>query len=295
MRTQSLRKRALPYLFISPFFVGYAIFGAFPLGWALYLSLFNRTGLLQPPQFIGIGNYKELLGDSRFLHSLLNTTIYGLGSILVILPVALLLALIIEARQVRFKQLFRLGLFFPAITSAVVISIVFRSILDPGTGILNDALQAVHLPPQGWFSDPNWIRPCFILVGVWSFTGINTLYFSAGLQNISPELFEAARIDGATTRDIVRYVTLPLLRPVLLFTVVLAIIGSYNLFAQPYILIGAGGGPNDAGLFMTVYLYLTSFQNVRFGYAAAMGFTMALIILVLSVVQLRLFGAFEEA
>jgi len=293
--TRSLRKKATPYLFISPFFIGYGIFGAFPLAYALYLSLFNETGLLQPPTFAGLGNYGALLGDSRFLHALLNTTVYALGSILVILPIALLLALIIESPLVRFKQLFRLGLFFPAITSAVVIAIVFRTILDPDTGILNSALRAVHLPAQGWFTDPNWVMPCLILVGLWSFAGINTLYFSAGLQNISHDLFEAARIDGATSGQVVRYITVPLLRPILLFTVILAIIGSYNLFGQPYILIGAGGGPNDAGLFMTVYLYLTSFQNVQFGYASAMGFAIALIILVLSLVQLRVFGAFEEA
>lgn len=288
-------KRATPYLFIAPFFIGFAVFGAFPLAWALYLSLFKQTGLLQPPTFTGLGNYTELLSDGRFLHALVNTTLYGLGSVFVILPIALLLALAIDAPMTRVKQLFRLGFFFPAITSTVVIAIMFGIIFEPTAGLLNGLLHVVHLPPQGWLIDPHWVIPSIILMGLWNFAGINTLYFSAGLQNIPRELFEAARMDGATTTRIVRHVTLPLLRPVLLFTVVLAIIGSYNLFGQPYLLVGQGGGPNDSGLFMTVYLYVTSFQDVRFGYASAMGFAIAIIIMGLSLVQMRVFGAFEES
>src|SRR5579875_2795452 len=120
-----LMKRATPYLFISPFFIGFAFFGAFPLLWALYLSLFHETGLLQAPTFIGLGNYAQLLTDSRFWHSLANTTLYAIGSIFVILPIGLLLALAIDAPRVRFKQLFRVGVFLPSLTSAVVIGIMF--------------------------------------------------------------------------------------------------------------------------------------------------------------------------
>jgi arabinosaccharide transport system permease protein len=295
MNAHVLRKKAIPYLFISPFFIGFAIFGAFPLGWALYLSLFNETGLLQQPTFVGLGNYAQLLSDDRFWHSLANTTLYALGSIFVILPIALVLALVIDAPQIRFKQFFRLGFFFPAITSAVVVAIMFGLIFEPSSGLLNAFLRVLRLPPQGWLTDPRWVIPSIILVGVWNYAGINTLYFTAGLQNIPRELYEAARIDGASVAQVVRYVTLPLLRPVLLFTVVLAIIGSYNLFGLPYVLLGNGAGPNDSGLFMTVYLYLTSFQDVRFGYASAIGFAIAIIIMALSLVQLRIFGAFEEA
>jgi arabinosaccharide transport system permease protein len=287
-------KRATPYLFISPFFIGFALFGAFPLLWALYLSLFHQTGLLQAPSFVGLGNYGQLLTDSRFWHSLENTTLYALGSIFVILPVALLLALAIDAPQVRFKQLFRMGVFLPSLTSSVVIGIMFGLVFEPSGGLLNALLQDLHLPTQGWLVDTSWVIPSLILVGVWNFAGTNTLYFTAGLQNIPRELYEAARIDGATPGQVIRYVTLPLLRPTLLFTVTLAIIGSYNLFGLPYILLGGGTGPNDSGLFMTVYLYLTSFQNFQLGYGAAIGFAIALIVMVLSLVQLRVFGAFEE-
>jgi ABC-type sugar transport system permease subunit len=172
---------------------------------------------------------------------------------------------------------------------------MFGFIFEPSAGLLNALLRDVHLPPQEWLVDPHWVIPSIILVGAWNYAGINTLYFTAGLQNIARELYEAARIDGATLAQVVRYVTLPLLRPTLLFTVVLAIIGSYNLFGLPCILLGGGTGPSDSGLFMTVYLYQTSFQNFQFGYAAAIGFAIAIIIMALSLMQLRLFGAFEEA
>jgi arabinooligosaccharide transport system permease protein len=290
-----LVKRATPYLFISPFFIGFAVFGAFPLGWALFLSLFHQTGLLQAPTWVGLGNYQQLLSDTRFWHSLWNTTLYAIGSIFIILPFALLLALIIDSPLLRFKQFFRLGLFLPSLTSSVVIGIMFGFIFEPSSGLLNALLRDVHLPAVGWLVDSAWVIPSIILVGLWNYAGINTLYFSAGLQNIPRELLDAALIDGASRRQALFYVTLPLLRPTLLLTVILAIIGSYNLFGLPYILLAGGTGPSDAGLFMTVYLYQTSFQNFEFGYAAAIGFAMAIIIMVLSLVQLRLFGAFEEA
>jgi ABC-type sugar transport system permease subunit len=290
-----LLKPATPYLFISPFFIGFAVFSAFPLGWALYLSLFHQTGLLQAPIWVGLGNYQRLLSDDRFWHSLTNTTFYALGSICIILPIALVLALIIDSPRIRFKQFFRLGLFLPSLTSSVVVAIMFGLIFDSDSGLLNAFLRSLHLPSQGWLVDENWVIPSIILVGLWGYTGINTLYFTAGLQNIPRELVEAALIDGSSRRQAMLYVTLPLLRPTVLLTVVLAIIGSYNLFGLPYILLSGGTGPNDSGLFMTVYLYQTSFQSFEFGYAAAMGFAMAIIIMVLSLVQLRMFGAFREA
>jgi ABC-type sugar transport system permease subunit len=202
--------------------------------------------------------------------------------------------LAIDAPQVRVKQLFRMGIFLPSLTSSVVIGIMFSFIFDPSAGLLNTLLHTIHLPAQGWLVDPAWVIPSLVLVGVWNFAGTNTLYFTAGLQNIARELYEAARIDGASLGQLIWHVTLPLLRPTLLFTVTLAIIGSYNLFGLPYILLGGGTGPNDSGLFMTVYLYLTSFQNFQFGYGAAIGFAIALIVMVLALLQLRVFGAFEE-
>ena len=130
--------------------------------------------------------------------------------------------------------------------------------------------------------------------GIWRYTGINALYFMSGLQNIPEEVREAASIDGANRWQVFRFVTLPLLRPILVFVLTFAIIGSYNLFAEPSILVGAQGGPNNAGLFMTMYLYLTGFRFMKFSYAAAIGVALAVIILTLTLIQLRLLGVFRE-
>ena len=137
--------------------------------------------------------------------------------------------------------------------------------------------------------------PAVILLGAWKWTGINAIYFMVGLQNIPPELKEAARVDGATRWQVFWHVTLPLLRPILAFVLTIAIIGSYNLFAEPAILVGLEGGPNNAGMTMTMYLYTRGFRELKMGYASAIGYSLAVIILVLSVIQLLLLiRAFRE-
>jgi ABC-type sugar transport system permease subunit len=143
-----------------------------------------------------------------------------------------------------------------------------------------------------WLRSKQWALPSVFLMGIWLFLGINALYFLAGLQNISHEIKEAAQIDGANNWQTFFHITTPLLRPVILFVVIQAIIGSYNLFAQPLLL--TGGGPQDATLMMTIYLYIKGFREFRLGYAAAIGYAMVFIVLILSVINLILFRTFRE-
>jgi ABC-type sugar transport system permease subunit len=291
----SWQRRIAPYLFISPFFIGYAFFFLYPVAWAFYLSFFKQTGIGSTPQWVGLGNYIKLLSDERFLKAVVNTTYYAAGSLFLILPAALLLGLAFNMRRLPFGSFFRLFYFTPNITSGVVVAIIFRLVFDLEYGLINNwLLKPLGLPPLRWMMEPWLIMPAIIIVGLWRYTGINALYFLAGLQNIPQEVTEAAQIDGASRWQVFRYVTLPLLRPVLLFTVVIAIIGSYNMFGEPFLLVGAEGGVRNAGLFMTMYLYLTGFRYMKFGYASAIGYALTLIILVLSLIQLRLLGAFRE-
>ena len=289
------QRRYAPYLFISPFFIGYAIFFLYPVIWALYLSFFQQVGIGSPPKWTGLGNYIKLLGDDLFLKAVFNTSYYALGSLFIILPTALLLGLVFNMRNLRGGTFFRLFYFTPNITSGVVVAIIFGLVFDFQYGLINNwLLKPIGLPAQRWMQDAVLIMPAIIIVGLWRYTGINALYFLAGLQNIPLELTEAAQIDGATRWQTFRHITLPLLRPVLLFVVIIAIIGSYNLFGEPFLLAGAEGGTRNAGLFMTMYLYLNGFRYMKFGYASAIGYALTLIILVLSVLQLRFFGAFRE-
>lgn len=289
------QRRMAPYLFIGPFFIGYAVFFLYPVLWALYLSFFQQVGIGDEPKFIGFENYINLFSDDTFLQALLNTTYYALGSIFIIVPLALLLAVVLFMRNLHGREFFRLFFFSPNITSGVVVGIIFGLVFSADYGLLNNfILKPLGLPAVRWLQDPQWIMPAIIILGIWKFTGINALYFMAGLQNISDEVREAAMIDGANRWQVFRHITLPLLRPVMVFVLTFAIIGSYNLFAEPSILVGAQGGPNNSGLFMTMYLYLTGFRFLKFGYASAIGYALAVIILVLTLIQLRVMGIFRE-
>jgi arabinosaccharide transport system permease protein len=289
------QRKLAPYLFISPFFIGYAIFFAYPVLWAFYLSFFKKAGVNTVPRFVGLNNYTNLFSDSQFTTALINTTYYALGSIFLIVPTALGLALILTMRRLPLREFFRFFFFAPYITAGVVVAIIFRLVFETDYGLINNfILLPLGLDRVRWLQDPAAIMPAVILLGLWRFAGINALYFMAGLQDIPQELQEAATIDGANRWQVFRYITLPLLRPVMIFVLSFAIIGSYNLFAEPSILVGLEGGPRSAGLFMTMYLYMTAFRFLDFGYASAIGYALAIIILVLTYIQLRLLGVFRD-
>lgn len=291
-----LRQRRLaPYVFISPFFIGFGVFFLYPVLSALYLSFFEQNGALSTPRFVGVQNYVDLLRDPLFLTALRNTSYYALASILLIVPTAIVLALVLNRPVLHGREFFRLLFFAPNLTAGVVIAIIFTLVFEEQYGLLNNYILApLGLPNVRWRRDPLFIMPAIILMGLWHYVGINALYFLAGLQNISSEVREAARIDGANGWQLFRYITLPLLRPVLIFVLTFAIIGSYNLFSEPALLVGVEGGPRNAGLFMTMYLYLTGFRLLKLGYAAAIGYALTLIIIVLSAIQLKLLGVFRE-
>ena len=292
----SWKRKLAPYLFVSPFFIGYAVFFVIPVLFSLRLSFFRQQGINDDPRYIGLDNYANLLQDDLFIKSLLNTTYYALGSIFVIVPLALLLAVLLSLPKLRMREFFRLLFFTPNVTSGVVVGIIFGLVFNEQYGLINNfILQPLGLERVRWLRDPAWVMPAIIILGVWKFTGLNALYFMVGLQNVPPEFHEAALVDGANRWQVFRYVTLPLLRPVLAFVLSYAIIGSYNLFAEPVTLLSdTTGGPNNAGMTMTMYLYNTGFRELKLGYAAASGYALALIIVVLTVIQLFLVRAFRE-
>ena len=292
----NLNKKIAPYLFISPFFIGYTVFFLVPVIQSLRLSFFRHVGVNAEAQFIGFGNYVRLFTrDSLFIKSIVNTSYYALGSILLIVPLALLLALALHRPGLKFREFFRLFFFTPNITSGVVVGIIFGLVFEEQYGLINNLLLApLGVEPVRWLRDPNWVMPSIILLGIWKYTGLNALYFLVGLQNVPPSLNEAARMDGANRWQVFRYVTLPMLRPIIAFVLTFAIIGSYNLFAEPVTLVGEAGGPRNAGLTMTMYLYNRGFRELKMGYASAIGYSLALIILLLTVIQLVITRAFRD-
>jgi ABC-type sugar transport system permease subunit len=213
------------------------------------------------------------------------------GSVFIILPIALLVALLINQPFIEKKKgLFATFFFTPNITSAVAVAIIFGLIFNKPFGILNNALAVVGIDPIGWLENPKWTIPALIILLTWRYLGINILYFLAGLQNIPQEITEAAKIDGANPVQRLWYVTLPLLRPIMTFIVFQAIIGSFTMFAEPFVLAGPGqSGPEQSLLFPTMYIYQQAFRLQNFGYSSAIGYVFTLILLIVGMIQIKMF------
>lgn len=270
----------------------FVIFKLYPVIMAVMMSFQNFQGI-QSQEWVGLTNFQNVFNLVRFNQALANTTVYTIGTLLILIPLPLILAVLLDSGRIVQPTVFRTLIFLPALTSLVVAGTVFRLILAEG-GFLNLFLSStLGMKAQRWLEVSNLALPSLILVATWRWTGINILYFNAGLVNIPRELYEAAVIDGANTFQLFWRITLPLLRPTTLFVVVLSIIGGYQVFVEPFILYTGGGGPGDGGLTMALLIYRTAFTSFNFGTAAAMGVILAAIILVFSLIQFRFFGVFS--
>ncbi len=283
-----------PYLFILPFFLIYGTFFLYPVISSFILSFYKSVGI-GSRTFVGASNYVQLANDPRYLKALVNTTVYTLASVFILSPLALALAMTVRSFLVpspNMQSFYRIAFFLPNLTSFVVIALMFALIFNKDFGLLNQALAGLGLPKIGWLRDTRFAMPSIVMVAIWTFLGINSLYFLSGLQAIPEEINEAAAIDGATRPQAFWHVTLPLLRPTILFVVVQAVIFSYQLFDLPYLL--TAGGPSDATLTLAMYLYQTGFSRFNMGYAAAIGYSLAMIAIIVSIFQFGLFRLWGE-
>ena len=283
-----------PYLFLLPFFVIYTVFLIYPVLAAFRLSFYESSGF-GGDTFTGLSNYVRLAQDPRYLEALRNTTLYALASVFILSPLALLVAITIRSFVVptaTFKSFYRVVFFLPYITSFVVIALMFNLVFNNDFGLLNNALSALGLPTLDWLRDERVALLAIIMVGIWTFLGINALYFLTGLQNVPEEIIEAAAVDGANRWQTFWRVTLPLLRPVILFVIVQATIFSYQLFEIPFLL--TNGGPSDSTLTLAIYLYEVGFREFDRGYASAIGYSIAIIAVVLAAGQLLLARRFDR-
>jgi len=266
------------------------VFLVIPVFFALYASFTNWAGL-EVPQFVGIRNYINLFRDKTFQLALVNNIWYSGASVFIVIPLALFLAVLLSANWLRGREVFRAVYFAPILTSAVVVGIIFILLYDYRYGLLNWALAQLGLPTPNWLGARELKKPAVIGLIVWRWTGHHMIYFLAGLQSIPQELYEAAMVDGANRLRSFIHITLPLLRPVLLFVVVTTTIGSFQIFEEPYVL---GAGPADSGLSLAMYLYRVGFQYMRQGFGSSVGFVLFAIIFSLSLIQTKYFGLFRE-
>jgi len=276
-----------PYLFISPFYILFLIFGVYPILFSLYLSFTEWKGL-GPIKFVGLRNFELLLKDKIFWQSMTNGVILFFMYVPIMTFLALVLAVILNSKRVRGFRFFRTLLFIPYIMNIVAAGFTFRLLLNQKYGLVNALLGIFNIAPVPWLESVWGGRVSLCLLVIWAWLGYNMVIMLAGLQTIPGELTEAALIDGASSTQAFFYVTIPLMRPVILFSVVLSTMGSFNLFSEIYNL--TGGGPINATLTPVIVIFDQAFGNFRLGYASAMSYLYFLILFVLTLLQFRYFG-----
>ena len=282
-----MNRAVTPYLFISPFYFLYAVFMIYPLLDSVWTSFhFQRT--LESSVFVGLFNYQVLLADPRFWQALFNTLYFTVGVLFVQVPLALGLALVVNARFLKGKGFFRLCFFSPTLVAGVFVAIIFRQVYHPESGLLNLLLgEQIH-----WLENGYLVIPSLILTSVWKSAGFNMIYFLAGLQSLRRELYEAAAVDGAGRWRTFAHVTLPGLRSVIIFVALISVIESLQLFDVPYVLLN-GEGPGGHGRTIVMYLY-QKFETSELGLACATGWTLGALIFTATLVQLRLLGGLRD-
>ncbi len=283
------------WIFILPWVVGFILFRGGPIIASLVLS-FTQYNVASPPEWVAMENFTRLFNDPIFVKSLQVSVYYTFLSVPLGIVVSLAMAILLNQKGVPFLGIFRTLYYIPALVAgSVAVALLFQWILNPSFGILNyligllmgpDGIIPLGIQGPRWFFDPDWVVPSFVLMSLWGFGGSMLLYL-AGLQGVPTTLYEAATIDGANAWQRFRNVTLPMISPVILFTFITGMIGSFQVFTPAYIVSGGQGGPAYASMFYVLYLYLNAFRRYRFGYASAQAWLLFLVILILTVLAFR--------
>lgn len=279
-------RRSIPYLFLIPYFGIFVLFLAWPLIHSLYLSFLNTR--VHPWSFQPTANWGRLLADPAFLNALQNTFLILIVQVPLMLTLAMVLALMLNVPTLRLRGLYRFAFFCPVVVGEVAYSVTFRLLFNTEFGAVNSALAGLGLGRVDWLFSAVGAFAVIVIAITWKWAGYNALILLAGLQSIPNELYEAAEIDGATGWQKFWRITLPLVQPVLLFCLVLSVIGTLQLFTEPFLI--TRGGPGNATTTLGVYLYRQGFESFNFGYASVIGYTVAIIGIIFSGIQLRLFG-----
>lgn len=284
----------IPYALLVPFCVLYTLFWAIPLLQGLTLSLHAGEGFAPGP-FIGTRHYEHMLRDDRFRHALAHTAAYAAGTLVIIIPLSLSLALLLQAGWRRLSGLFRFILLLPAITAPSALATLLLPVFDGESGLLNNFLLAPFGRPHlDWLEDPRWVMPALLLQGAWRWSGLMAFVLFVAIESIPRGYLEAAALAGASRWATFRSVTLPLIRPALLFVGLFVVFDAFVRFADAYVLLGNSGGSGNAGLFLITYVYLSAFRFLRFGYAAAMAYAVAPILAICLWLFIR-YRAWESA
>ena len=283
-RTLRGREALTFYLFITPWIIGFVLFIVGPIIASLGLS-FTDYDIMLPPALVGLGNYQEIFADPLFYTSLYNTFYIVILAVPLSMMAAFGLAMLLN-QKVGMMAGYRTAYFIPSIVPAVASAALWLYLLQPKWGLVNGFLESFGIPGPGWLASEVWAKPAIIMILIWGAGGTMIIYL-AGLQDIPVSLYEAAEIDGANDWAKFRHVTLPLMTPVIFFTLILGIIATFQIFSQIFVLTDGMGGPQNSTLVYVMYLYRNAFNFFRMGYASAMAWILFVLIVVLTWAQFK--------
>jgi len=279
-------------LFALPWIIGLSVFTVYPFCMSLYYS-FTDYSVLLPPKWVGLQNFQEMIGDVIFWKVLANTFIYAVLAISFGVVLSLTLSLVMNAIR-RGQVLYSVIYYLPQLLPSVVVGILSMWIFNAQFGLLNNMVAPIlkvinpKLEPPAWLIQREWALPAIVAAALWAGVGQTAFIYLAKLQDVSQELYEAAEIDGASTLEKIRHVTIPTISPLIFFNVIMGIIGAFQVFDLPYVITQGEGGPDRATTFLPHYIYESAFRNLRMGYACALSWFLFVVILALTVCLFRL-------
>ena len=298
MKKQSIFKKFLysqkvaPYVFISPFVITFLVFFAYSIYSMVMMSFQKVAG--PNTAFIGLDNYK-VISNAIFQKSLKNSIFYTIVSCALMIPIPLVLAAMLNSKNMRAKSTFRSILFIPALTSVVVAGVVFRLMFGELEGsFMNQVIGFFGQGPLIWLRKPATVWLVLFIVCLWRWTGVNMMYYLSGLQQIPADLYESASIDGASVMQQFRYITIPLLKPTIIYVLTISIFGGMAMFSESYMIFNGNKSPNNVGTTLVGFLYRMAFEQNNLGIGSAIGVIFLLIVLVVNFLQLGLNGTFSK-
>ncbi|MBI5144340.1 MAG: sugar ABC transporter permease [Candidatus Omnitrophica bacterium] len=285
-----LNEQKMSYIFIAPAVLLFLIFVVGPLIASFYWSFTEYNGI-HAPKWVGLSNYKTIFfDDPRFWKAIRNTIFYSVGVIPSGVVLSLILAIAVD-QQIKGKNFFRVIYFIPSVTSVIALSVIWKWIFAGGKyGLFNYFLILIGLKPIDWLMSPGWTLPAIMIMSIWAGVGYNMILFLAGLQTIPTTVYEAAEIDGANIWDKFRHITLPLLKPTMVFAVIMGFIVSFQVFERIYIMTETEfgiGGVLDSALTVVAYLYDIGFRKFQMGYAAALGYIIFVAVFTITIINIK--------
>lgn len=287
-------QKIAPYVFVLPFILVFLVFWIYPLGSSVSMS-FQKVTLGQEAQWVGMSNYAKLLGDKVFFKAVMNSAVYMVLTLLILIPVPMLLAVLMNGKWLWGREFFKSSLFFPALTSVVVAGTIFRLMFGEMEGsMINSILGYFGIEPIKFLKGQVTGYIALVALAVWRWTGVNVLYFLSGLKSIPDDYYEAASIDGASRFQRFTQITIPLLKPTTIYVLTISIYAGLAMFIESMMLWNGNNSPKNIGLTIVGYLYRQGIEKNNLGYAAAVGIVLLVITMIINLAQLSFSGLFKK-